>query len=102
MPNGVKSAMPSPRLADGMVMPEHFSQDVAKAERRIEIDAIDLPPELAVVLAQENLESAVEALERVFVSRALDRYRGNITHAAKALGLSRQGLLLKKKRLGFD
>jgi DNA-binding NtrC family response regulator len=63
---------------------------------------VEIPAPLADALAGENLETATAALERVFVERALTRYAGNITHAARALGLSRQGLLLKKKRLNLE
>jgi hydrogenase-4 transcriptional activator len=87
---------------DGLILPEHFSPEIASAEREAPREAVDLPDELLSALSQENLDDATCALERLFVTRALERYAGNITHAARALGLSRQGLLLKKKRLGLD
>jgi transcriptional regulator with PAS, ATPase and Fis domain len=86
----------------GIVLPEHFSPEIAGAEPIALRPEVDVPQELLVALDQENLEAATAALERLFVGRALERYAGNITHAARALGLSRQGLLLKKKRLGLD
>ncbi len=86
----------------GMVLPEHFSPVIARAEPATARSELNLPPHLVEALGGENLDAATEALERVFVARALERYSGNITHAARALGLSRQGLLLKKKRLGLD
>jgi transcriptional regulator with PAS, ATPase and Fis domain len=63
---------------------------------------VELPEEVAAALEGEALEPAVEALERHLVRRALERHAGNITHAARALGLSRQGLLLKKKRYNLN
>ena len=85
-----------------MILPEHFSPEIARAEPEAVQPELDLPAELVSALDGENLEAATSALERVFVGRALLRYSGNITHAARALGLSRQGLLLKKKRLNLD
>jgi hydrogenase-4 transcriptional activator len=49
-----------------------------------------------------NLASAVEQVERDFIQAALDRAGGNISEAARALGLTRRGLYLKIRRLGLD
>jgi hydrogenase-4 transcriptional activator len=87
---------------DGVVLPEHFSPEIATTLSAAPNRAVDIPDAIASAFGQENLEAAVDAVERHFVSRALERYTGNVTHAARALGLSRQGLLLKKKRLGLD
>jgi DNA-binding NtrC family response regulator len=48
-----------------------------------------------------TLAEKVEALERREIEAALVRFHGNRTHAAEALGLSRQGLLKKMARYGF-
>jgi DNA-binding NtrC family response regulator len=88
--------------AGGTALPEHFSPEIARAEPPAPPVELDLPRELVDALAGENLDRVTAELERVFVTRALERYGGNITHASRALGLSRQGLLLKKKRLGLD
>jgi two-component system response regulator AtoC len=48
-----------------------------------------------------TLPEKVEALERREIAEALKRTNGNRTHAAEALGLSRQGLLKKMDRFGF-
>ena len=42
------------------------------------------------------------ALERACIERALAEADGNITKAAKLLGISRNGLALKMDRLGFN
>ena len=86
----------------GDVLAEHFSPEIAMAERRAVPVEFNLPPELVTTLCGENLEVATLAVERMLVERALKRYEGNVTHAARALGLSRQGLLLKKKRLNLE
>ncbi len=46
-----------------------------------------------------TLRPALEALERRFITRALAHTRGNLSQAAKRLGLSRRGLYQKMKRL---
>ena len=48
-----------------------------------------------------TLQEQVEALERDRISDTLRRYDHNRTHTAKALGLSRQGLLKKMERYGL-
>lgn len=45
-----------------------------------------------------SLKGAVEELEKRFIADALRQSRGNQLQAAKALGLSRQGLIKKMKR----
>ena len=40
-------------------------------------------------------------MEREAVLAALDFFEGNRTQAAKALGISRAGILLRLKRMGF-
>jgi DNA-binding NtrC family response regulator len=48
------------------------------------------------------LAAKVEALERREIEDALKKFSGNRTHAADALGLSRQGLLKKMDRFGLS
>jgi Nif-specific regulatory protein len=48
-----------------------------------------------------SLSGAVEALERRLIEEALRESKGNKQRAAQALGLSRQGLLKKLKRLAI-
>jgi Nif-specific regulatory protein len=48
----------------------------------------------------KSLPDAIEALERRMIAEALRESGGNKQRAAQALGLSRQGLIKKLKRLG--
>jgi DNA-binding NtrC family response regulator len=48
-----------------------------------------------------SLYGAVEALERRMIADALRETGGNKQRAAQILGMSRQGLLKKLKRLGM-
>jgi transcriptional regulator of acetoin/glycerol metabolism len=40
----------------------------------------------------------VEDVERLLIQKALARYNGNVSHAAKALGLSRSALYRRLER----
>ena len=53
-------------------------------------------------MTSTNLASAVEAMERDLIQSALDQSVGNISEAARLLGLTRRGLYLKLRRLGLD
>jgi DNA-binding NtrC family response regulator len=48
-----------------------------------------------------SLKDAVESLERRLIADALDKCTHNRQQTAKALGLSRQGLIKKLKRYGL-
>ena len=48
-----------------------------------------------------SLARAVEALERRLIGEALAACEGNQVHTARALGLSRQGLIKKLERYGL-
>ena len=50
--------------------------------------------------ASGSLPGAIQKLERRMIREALSRFAGNRTRAAGALGITRQGLLKKLKRLG--
>jgi DNA-binding NtrC family response regulator len=49
-----------------------------------------------------TLAAAVEEVEREFIQDALNEATGNISEAARTLGLTRRGLYLKLRRLGLD
>jgi transcriptional regulator with PAS, ATPase and Fis domain len=50
----------------------------------------------------KTLDVVVEETTRMYISEVLDKHSGNVAAAANALGLSRQGLYKKMKRLGID
>ncbi len=52
--------------------------------------------------AATNLASAIEEVERELIQAALNGTAGNISQAARVLGLTRRGLYLKLRRLGLD
>ena len=68
-------------------------------ERPAPIDAVDAA--LAGLSFAEARERAVDAFERAFLTAALERHGGNLSAAARALGLHRQSLQKKLKQLGL-
>ena len=52
--------------------------------------------------AAANLATAIEEVERELIQAALNGSSGNISQAARVLGLTRRGLYLKLRRLGLD
>ena len=73
----------------------------------------DLPPELSVSARapapsaeatplRERIRAATQRIERDAILEALRLTEGNVTRAAKELGLSRRGLQLKMKELEID
>jgi DNA-binding NtrC family response regulator len=52
-------------------------------------------------LPTPTLPEAIDSLERRMIEEALRKSAGNKQKAAQALGLSRQGLIKKLKRLGI-
>jgi DNA-binding NtrC family response regulator len=53
-------------------------------------------------LADQTLDAVIEKISRSYISEILQQKSGNITATASALGLSRQGLYKKMKRLGIE
>ena len=49
-----------------------------------------------------SLADAVDGLEREIIEATLHKSSGNISEAASTLGLTRRGLYLKLRRLGFE
>ncbi len=125
--NQARSLVPSagrPRLSAGALrrleahafpgnlreLRHEMQRAVVMAGGREEILEDDLSPSLhgrATPAASPDAEGAtldekVAALERREIARALAEAGGNRSHAAKRLGLSRQGLLNKIARYGLD
>ena len=74
-----------------VVIPSEPAREPTKAENKEENKAEPV----------KSLFTAVEALERRMIADALKETGGNKQRAAQNLGLSRQGLLKKLKRLGL-
>ncbi|MCZ6713561.1 MAG: sigma 54-interacting transcriptional regulator [Deltaproteobacteria bacterium] len=66
------------------------------------LEAGPAPREMDAYGADESLRSRVQKVELEVIAQALERYDGNRTRVAQALGLSRVGLRQKMRRLGID
>jgi two-component system response regulator HupR/HoxA len=91
---------------------------VALGRAGSEIGAAHLSPEVAAsthvqempshssqtrrMIPATTLAVAVDQLEREMIEANLHRNRGNISETARSLGLTRRGLYLKLRRLGFE
>ncbi len=62
--------------------------------------AADLPP--AARSADRDLDRVLADTEKALIERVLAEHDGQVTASANALGLTRQGLYKKMKRLGID
>jgi Nif-specific regulatory protein len=87
---------------------EHLDASVRTPAERLESatvkNAIETPARerpVETLRSSKSLPDAVEALERRMIAEALRDTAGNKQKAAQALGLSRQGLIKKLKRLGM-
>src|SRR6185436_15688954 len=79
--------------------PEHLSPEIASAAIR---HATGDTPSVVSRLPVTSLAAAVDGLEREIIEATLHHSRGNISEAARSLGLTRRGLYLKLRRLGFE
>jgi hydrogenase-4 transcriptional activator len=79
--------------------PESLSPEITSVERQSVGETPKVvPPRMPVT----SLADAVDELEREIIEGALHQSSGNISVAARALGLTRRGLYLKLRRLGFE
>jgi DNA-binding NtrC family response regulator/tetratricopeptide (TPR) repeat protein len=81
--------------------PEHISPEITSASIRAEQGGRDAP-RTAMRLPVTSLARAVDDLEREIIEATLHQSSGNISQAARTLGLTRRGLYLKLRRLGFE
>jgi DNA-binding NtrC family response regulator len=84
--------------ADAVLEPHTLSQPILRA--------LPQPPrasgdgELAVTLG-DKLQPTINKIEREMITVALRTHQGRVDAAARALGISRKGLYLKRQRLGL-
>jgi DNA-binding NtrC family response regulator len=83
---------------DSVLPPSALSQDIRRAGPRITARS-NGGPELAVAL-DDKLTPTISRIEREMIKVALRANGGKVEAAARALGISRKGLYLKRQRLG--
>ena len=59
-------------------------------------------PNTVTISTDQPLPAAIEEVERALIVRALSVANGHVSTAAVRLGVSRKGLLLKRRRLNID
>ena len=79
--------------------PENLSPELTSTERQQDADA--RRPAMPR-MPSTSLADAVDGLEREIIEATLHQSSGNISEAARVLGLTRRGLYLKLRRLGFE
>ena len=84
-----------------VLMPEHLSPRIAASRRTVPVGQRPPEPQELLVRRDQPLNAAVEHVERALIQDAL-RAHGNVEDAARALGLSRKGLYLKRQRLKIE
>ena len=81
----------------GTIGPEHLSAELSMQPAAVATTVVTGLPAPGT-----RLNLAVERLERELIRTTLDRSGGNISEAARQLGLTRRGLYLKLRRLGLE
>ena len=82
-----------------IVAPEALSPDIRFAGRRLDVRS-NGAANLAIDLT-DKLQPTLSCIEREMIRAALRRHHGRLDATAKALGISRKGLYLKRQRLGL-
>jgi DNA-binding NtrC family response regulator len=83
---------------DTVLSPSALSQEIRRAVPRVAARS-NGGPELAVAL-DDKLLPTISRIEREMIKVALRTHGGKVEAAARALGISRKGLYLKRQRLG--
>jgi hydrogenase-4 transcriptional activator len=82
------------------IEPIHLSPEIV-ATRLPNGASVTATPGRRSVPMGATLAAAVEQVEREMIQNAIDRSEGNMSEAARVLGLTRRGLYLKLRRLGI-
>ena len=93
------------RAEDGAIIsPEDLSPELARMAPFI-VPTGDFSSQMATSVAGTStllMNDAVETLERNMIAEALRHHSGNVTRAARELGITRRGLQLKLARYGIS
>ncbi len=90
------------RAEDGMIItPDHLSPELKRTSAPITAPAASVTPINSAATAINeglSLADAMADLERRMIAEAMRKHNGNISRAARELGLTRRGLYLKLER----
>ena len=82
------------------IRPEDLDVGLVSAPHKRPVAAPPAGPTLNVSI-ERPLDAIIREVESAVLARALEAENGNVENAAKRLGISRKGLYLKRRRLGF-
>lgn len=81
---------------------EHTMERAVLMSRSSELQVADLGFSTPRALSTASMEElSIEAMEAMLIRKALQRFQGNISHAAEALGLSRGALYRRMEKHGI-
>ena len=80
---------------------EHTLERAVLMARCNELHAADLGLNLSRPNSQNLEELSLEAVEAILIRKALQRFQGNVSQAADALGLSRGALYRRMEKYGL-
>ncbi len=89
------------RAEDGTVItPDHLSPELKRISAPVSPTGVVTPINAATITSGENmtLADALAEVERRMIAEAMRKHGGNISRAARELGLTRRGLYLKLHR----
>jgi transcriptional regulator with PAS, ATPase and Fis domain/Tfp pilus assembly protein PilF len=94
------------RAEDGtLITPDHLSPELKRISAPIslpaEVSPFDADP-ITLSGSHTTLADAMSELERRMIADSLRRHKGNISRAARELGLTRRGLYLKLQRYSLN
>ena len=84
-----------------VLTPAALSPEMGRTRRDVREPLVVGSDQILVKLDQ-SMTKAVECVEKAMLQFALDRHDGSVEVVAKALGLSRKGLYLKRQRYGVS
>jgi len=85
-----------------LLMPDALSPEIYKARREATPPPQPVESDRLIVRLDQPMAEVVETIERAMLRFAMERHQGRVEAVAKALGLSRKGLYLKRQRYRID
>jgi DNA-binding NtrC family response regulator len=88
--------------AGTVLKPDSLSPELSGARQPLQPATSQASPRHVSIGLDQTMADAVESVERAMLASAMRRHQGRVEAVAKALGLSRKGLYLKRQRYGDD
>jgi len=88
--------------AGSEVLPEDLPRELRQSPPQAEADALSPGPSLGARARQEPHANHIESAERALIVQALDRASGNVSAAARLLGITRNTLRYRLRKYGLE